>query len=235
MFRESVDYNFNSEGNGDMDLDKARKLLEESGMTGGIMEKIAKSPKLRKAFQLVAVVSGLLIGAEGFVSKNVSSQEVDNVKAGEIENEKQKELITEVFNKLSDLVKQLMSKKKLIRFRDTGLYSGKIGEYSVEYFDRNKDGKINPQTERMSVGWTDSSGVKYNIGTSFGVLNGVAVANDTIASGDFQKMTAWEFKSRTGIIVRRPDDAIMNVKFLKVEDIEKVVGDINNEMSDEQK
>lgn len=198
-------------------------LEKEVGINWKIMERIAGSPKLRKAFMAIAFFVGLNAGQRGFAKDKI---EGPGEKSGteEVGKSEERDMFNKIFESLKELINKLKQSNAISDKNYPGWYFGNIGKYEVECFDANKDGEISPGGDRMSIEFKDKDNTKYLVGISLGHVNNIAINFEKQPPG-FKKMSAGAFKREYGVIVRLEDSAIVYVRELSVSEAQEIIDD----------
>ena len=187
---------------------------------------------------VMATVGSLAMHGEGHTQtvkdnniKNPIEQTNDSI---------QTQKLTDSITVLTD---SLLTKKKITSIDSSNesgmsnIYVGKIGKYEIEFYDNNKDKKLDGEMDRFSINYEDENGTSFSInyedenGTSFSInknFNGLSASAHSFKEQiGFNKMTVGEFESKYAVILGgHHSDEIVYVKNLSNSEIQKVLDDV---------
>ena len=136
-----------------------------------------------------------------------------------------------LMDSIEKLAENLLAKNKITSIDSSNesgqsnIYDGNIGKYEVEFYDQNRNKKLDGEMERFSINYEDENGTSFSIDKKFDGLS--AYASSFKKQVGFEKMTVGKFEGKYAVALRHHNlDEIIYVRNLTNSEIQKTLDDI---------
>jgi len=195
---------------GEHQLDEALdKVAAETGVVRALLD---KSPALRRLLFLGLAALNLII------SPDAKAQNQDSLQARDGQENMDAKL--RVAQSLQELIQGLIDKGAFPAGSGSGFRFTAVGPYEVEYFDRDKDSKLD-EMERAMLSYKDEQGSRVIVRRNADGVTAIAI-NDHDAGG-FSQMRYGEMLDKYKIVLAgaKFEDSVY-VKELTPEEVHKI-------------